>query len=198
MWFSVSPERSAESQVPFLVLPFGCVPVVRYAPCPMFARLDRQTTLCSPLLLSSSCSYAQPGLGTTSCWMHQAPKWLLSCCCGTRRKAWQTEQLLAGLKQGKVISPNEIYCCYLLKHYLAPRLLDHSGSAAVHFSYIGRWFEEKKKRSKKAKSLIIKIFEFSEYYPNGPVNITANMSAALWMCQMTVTVSPFCSITTLL
>lgn len=175
----------------FLVLPFGCVPVVRYAPCPMFARLDRQTTLCSPLLSSSF--YAQPGLGTTSCWMHQAPKWLLSCCCGTRRKAWQTEQLLAGLKQGKVISQNEIYCCYLLKHYLAPGLLDHSGSAVVDFSYIGRWLEEQNVLKGK------KIYHQNLYYDlNGPVNITANMPAALWMCQMTVAVSPFCSITTLL
>lgn len=57
----------------------------------MFPRPDRQTTSRALLLLSS---YAHPGLGTTSCWMHQAPKWLLSCCCGTRRKAWQTEQLL--------------------------------------------------------------------------------------------------------
>ena len=77
-----------------VVLPFGCMPAVRHALHPMFPRLSRQTTS-RPHPPLSSASYAHPGLGTTSCWMHQgtkmAPQLLLW---HTQKKAWQAKQLL--------------------------------------------------------------------------------------------------------
>lgn len=124
-----SERRCDWSAVP--LLPFGCVPVVRYARCPVFPRLDGQTTSRSPPPLLS---YPPPPpthfQRPTWAWHHQllnasgpkmAPQLLL----------WHTEKSLTDsscwAETGQGHSQNEIHRLYLRKHQVLTWLLDQSG-----------------------------------------------------------------------
>lgn len=124
--------------------------------------------------------------------MHQAPKWLLSCCRGAQRKARQAEQLQAWNRARSL--QNEIKCSYLL-NYRRPRILYcFSLSVTLMGLLFVLWIESCPKR---AKAFILSIF--STVWTDLSIFATLEHQSALSssrVLKVSHKVSPFYSIST--
>lgn len=121
------------------VLPFGCLPVVRYALCPMFPRLDRRPR--APPSFSPPPPTPNLGLAPPAVECIRPQNGSSAAAVVHGEKAWQTEQLL-GWNRARSLW-HEIYHYYLLKHYLVPQLLDQSISG-VFLLYLFGLFSQAK------------------------------------------------------
>lgn len=123
------------------------MPVVQYAPRPVFPRLGRQTTSRSPSLSPPP----TPNLGlappAVECIRPQNGSSAAAVAHGEK----PDRQSSCWAETGQGHPQNDIYHQYLLKHYSVPLLLDHSGSGVLYINS-GRCIA--RKLSKKANRFI--------------------------------------------